>query len=339
MRNKYAAVRFVFQLLTLLVGVVVLSGYALINTKMAEGAEKKYEGLKIRWATQPSQTQAAIAEELGYFKEEFEADGVTVELRTFASGPPIIEAFAAGELDFGQVGNQPAIQAVANGIGIGIIGAYMSSDGSHLGLVARNDSGIKSLSDIRGKKIGYTVGSESHQILLKFIRSVNLTEDDAQLINLQIGDINTSLVSGAIDGGVAWEPYLTGILNNGTTHLVTNAVGFNSSSSVIIGKKAFLEQYPELTTRLLKVLDRSVKWSDKNRTESIQRLSKRTGVAESAYEASFKSLNFELYLDKNRVDALADTEKFLFDRGTIRKDFDLREFIDTSYLEKAGIVR
>ena len=187
--------------------------------------------------------------------------------------------------------------------------------------------------------MGYTVGSESHQILLQFLHSVNLTEDDAQLINLQIGDINASLVSGGIDAAVLWEPYLAGVLNNGVTYLVTNAIGFKNSSSVLIGKKAFLEKYPEVTARLLKVLDRSVKWSDKNRSEAIQKLSKRTGVAEASYEASFKSLNFELYLDKNRVDALLGTGEFLFNRGTIRKDINLLEFIDTSYLEKAGIVR
>ncbi|MDR3230478.1 MAG: aliphatic sulfonate ABC transporter substrate-binding protein [Synergistaceae bacterium] len=339
MRNKCAALRFVFRLLTLAVGVSVLGGYALINTTMAEGAEKKYEGLKIRWATQPSQTQAAIAEELGYFKEEFEADGVAVELRIFASGPPIIEAFAAGELDFGQVGNQPAIQAIANGIKIDIIAAYMTSDGSSSGLVARNDSGIKTLSDIRGRKVAYTVGTVAHQLLLKLLQSENLTENDLQLISLRLGDIPAALESGSIDAAVTWEPYLTSILEKGNSHLVVNGTGFPNSSSIIIGKKTFLEQYPELVVRLLKVLDRSEKWSRQHIDESVRLLSKRTGVAESAYRASFRAIDFSLYLDEQRVNALADTAEFLFEQGTIRERLNLKDFIDTSSLEKAGITK
>jgi sulfonate transport system substrate-binding protein len=329
MKNFWLRFAYGFSLLTL--------AALFVGTADAAEGGKKYGGLKVRWATQPSQTQAAIAEELGYFKEEFEADGVTIELRVFASGPPIIEAFAAGELDFGQVGNQPAIQAIANGIKINIIGAYMSSDGSHIGLLARKDAGITSLTDLRGRKVGYTVGSEAHQLLLQFLASANLTEDDVRLINLQVGDINTSLESGAIDAAVTWEPYLTGILNNGTTRLVQSGVGFKNSSSIIIGKTDFLEKYPEITARILKVLDRSVKWSDAHKEEAIKLLSKRTGVAESAYAASFRSLNFELYLDRQRIDALLFTEKFLLGRKTIRKEINLRDYINTKFLEAAGV--
>ncbi|MDR1977788.1 MAG: aliphatic sulfonate ABC transporter substrate-binding protein [Synergistaceae bacterium] len=338
MRKK--SIQVIFQFLVVVVIVIVgICVWGGARADAAEKAEKKYDGLTIRWATQPSQTQAAIAEELGYFKEEFEADGVTVELRVFASGPPIIEAFAAGELDFGQVGNQPAIQAIANGIDIRIIAAYMTSDGSSSALVASDKSGINSLSDVRGKKVAYTVGTVAHQLLLKFLDSEKLTEDDLQLINLRLGDIPAALESDSIDAAVIWEPYLTGILEKGGARLVRDGTGFPNSSSIIIGRKSFLEEHPELTVRLLKVLDRSEKWSREHVEESVKLLSKRTGVAESAYRSSFKAIDFSLYLDEKRIDALADTEAFLFGQGTIRKDFDLREFIDASFLEKAGVVR
>ena len=333
MPKKSSVIKVALRLLAMsVIGVFLWSG-------LGNAAEKKYEGLKIRWATQPSQTQAAIAEELGYFKEEFEADGITVELRVFASGPPIIEAFAAGELDFGQVGNQPATQAIANGVEIKIIAAYMTSDGANNALVARKDSGIKSLADVRGKKVAYTVGTVAHQLLLKFLDSEKLTEDDLQLINLRLGDIPAAIESGSADAAVIWEPYLTAILEKGGTLRVADGVGFPSSSSIIIGGKSFLERYPELTVRLLKVLDRSERWSRDHVDESVALLSKRTGVAESAYRASFKSIDFSLYLDEKRIDALADTQKFLLTQGTIRGDFDLKEFIDTTYLEKAGVTK
>jgi sulfonate transport system substrate-binding protein len=106
---------------------------------------------------------------------------------------------------------------------------------------------------------------------------------------------------------------------------------------VIIGTADFLEKYPELVIRLLKVLDKSVQWSDEHRAESVKILSKRNGVAESAYEASFRSQNLELYLDEERINALVGIEEFLYEQGTIRKHFNLRDFIDTSFLEKAGI--
>lgn len=335
MRKHIAKAGKIHVLAAILLLAVIFCGALDSRTYAAEA--KKYDGLKIRWATMPSQTQSVIAEELGYFKEDFESDGIFVELRMFPSGPPAIEAFAAGELDFAQVGNQPTVQAIANGINIKVIGAYQSSDGSDLGLIARNDSGIKTLEDLRGKKLGYTIGTEAHMMALKFLKSVNLNGETVQLVNLQIGDISTSIESGNIDAAVTWEPWLSAILGNGTTHLVRDAVGFNRASSVIIGKTEFLDKYPEIVVRLLKVLDRSVKWSDEHKAESCKILSKRNGVAESAYEAAFRTQNLELFLDDTRINNLADIEEFLFEQGTIRKHFNLRDYIDTSFLEKAGI--
>jgi sulfonate transport system substrate-binding protein len=311
--------------------------YGVLDSRAYAAEAKKYDGLKIRWATQPSQVQAVIAEELGYFKEEFESDGISVELRMFASGPPIVEAIAAGELDFAQVGSQPTIQAIANGINIKVIGAYQSSDGSDTAIIARNDSGIKSLEDLRGKKLGFTIGTDAHMMALQFLESVNLDSETVQLVNIQMGDINTSLESGNVDAAVAGEPRLSSILGNGTTHLVKNAVGFNRASAVIIGKTEFLDKYPEIVVRLLKVLDRSVKWSDEHRAESSKILSKRNGGPESSYEATFRTQNLELFLDDTRINNLVLVEEFLFEQGTIRKHFDLRDYINTSFLEKAGV--
>ena len=309
-------------------------------TGSAQGAGKgKYDGLVIRWATQPSQTQAAIAEELGFFREEFEKDGITVDLRTFASGPPIIEAFAAGALDFGQVGNQPAIQAIANGIDIKILGAYMSSDGSATGLLARNGAEIRKLTDLKGKKIGFTVGSEAHHVLLRFLQVSGLSEDEVRLVNLPIGDIGTSLASGSVDAAITWQPYLAGILEGGYAYLVQTAAGYMNAPSVIIGRREFLDKYPEVAVRLFRVLNRSYLWSKDHEAESIRLLSKRTGVAEKSYKASFDTLSFSLYLDEKQVEFLGETEVFLLKQGTIRQAIGIGKYIDTSFIIEAGVSR
>jgi sulfonate transport system substrate-binding protein len=262
-----------------------------------------------------------------------------VDLRTFASGPPIIEAFAAGALDFGQVGNQPTIQAIANGIDIKILAAYMASDGSGAGLLAKNGANIKKLADLKGKKIGFTVGSEAHHILLRFLQAAKLSEEDVKLVNLPIGDIGTSLASGSVDAAVTWQPYLAGILEGGYAYLVQTAAGYATAPSVIIGKREFLEKYPEITVRLFKVLNRSYLWSKEHEAESIKLLSKRTGVAEKSYKASFDTLSFSLYLDEKQIESLGETEAFLLKQGTIRQAFDIKKYIDTSFIIKAGVSR
>lgn len=302
----------------------------------AAEAKRNYEGLVIHLATQPSQVQISLAEELGYFKEEFGGEGIVFDVRTFPSGPPIIEAIAAGNIEIGQVGHLPAIQASNNGIPIKIIGAYMTGTGNNGGLIARKGSGIVSLADIQGRKIGVQIGSTSHFLLMQFLQTLNLTEDDIQIVNLSFGDINAALEAGSIDGGVSQLPQMASVLENGTAVLIEDASKYPLSPSVIVATTPFLEKYPELIPRILKTLERSVEYCRTNEDDAIRILHERNDVAVSSYKTSFASTNFDLFLDENRIEALKANVAFLKKEGTIT-GVDVDKLIDISFLEAAGL--
>ncbi len=292
--------------------------------------------LVIRLAHQPGHTQPLIAREKGFFEEEFLKDGITVELKQFASGPPIIEAFAAGEVDFGLVGDQPAVQGKANNLPLKIIGSYGSTEKGNA-LVASSDSGIKTLSDIKGKKIGYTAGSVGHQLLLKFLEAEGLTVNDAELLNLSPGDIYTSLESGSIDAGVTWEPYITKSVSSGVADVIQDGTGYKYNVNVIIADAAFLEKNPEISARLLKVLNRAAKWANEHEEESLDILAKASGLDSSAFAATFEKFDRSLFLDQKKIDSIKETADYLRKQGTIRSDVDIDSVIDLSFLKAAGI--
>lgn len=298
--------------------------------------ENAQNNLVIRLAHQPGHAQPLIAQEEGFFEEEFAKDGITVELKQFASGPPIIEAFAAGEVDFGLVGDQPAIQGKANNLPLKIIGSYGSTEKGNA-LIASGNSGIKTLSDIRGKKIGYTAGSVGHQLLLKFLEAEGLTANDVELLNLSPGDIYTSLESGSIDGAVTWEPYITNSVSSGVADIIQDGTGYKYNVNVIIGDAAFLEKYPEISARLLKVLNRAAKWSDEHQEESLNILAKTSGLETSAFAASFEKFDRSLFLDQKKIDSIKETAGYLKKQGTIRSEVDIESVIDLSFLGAAGI--
>ena len=75
-----------------------------------------------------------------------------MEAQVFSYGPPIIEALTSGDLDVGFMGDQPAFSGISNGVDIQIISATSASNKRH-GLIARDDSGIESLADLKGKKV------------------------------------------------------------------------------------------------------------------------------------------------------------------------------------------
>ncbi len=305
---------------------------------VTEQPEEKpdYSGLVIRLAHQPGHAQPLIALELGLFEDEFAEDGITVELKQFASGPPIIEAFAAGEVDFGLVGDQPAIQGKANNLPIKIIGTYGSTEKGNA-LIATKESGIKSLADIKGKKIGYTVGSVGHQLLLKFLEAEELTTEDAELVNLSPGDIYTSLESKAIDAAVTWEPYITNSVSTGVADIIQDGTGYKYNVNVIIGDESFIEKYPEVAARLLKVLNEAKDWANENEEESLQILAKASGLDASVFAASFEKFDRSVFLDQKKIDSIKETAAYLKEQGTIRSEVDVDSIIDLSVLQAAGI--
>ncbi len=298
-------------------------------------ADAGKEKVVIRVAHQPGHAQPIIADKQGFFKEEF-GDDVEVQLSVFASGPPIIEAFTAGQVDFCFVGDQPAIQGIANGLDIKILASYASTEAGNA-LIATPKSGIKTLADIKGKKIGYTVGSVGHQLLLKFLVSQNLTEADAELLNLSPADMYASLQAGTIDGAVTWEPYITNSVSEGIATLIQDGTGYKYNVNVIAGSSKFLGENPDITARLLKVFNKAAVWADEHQDEALKIIGEASSLDPAAFEASFSKFNRSLFLDDKKIDSIKETASYLYEQGLIRKEVDVTNIIDTTYLQKAGI--
>lgn len=316
--------------------ITMLLGGGIVSCGEKEKTVDEDKNLVIRYAYQPSHSQLIIAEELGFFKEEFEKDNITLESKQFAAGPPIIEAFAAGELDFGMVGDQPAIQGRANNIDLKAIASYSSSEKGNA-LLATKKSEIKELKDLKGKKIGFTVGSVGHQLLLIYLETAGLNKEDVEMVNLSPSDIFTSLKSNNIDAAITWEPYISMAAESEDIIVVTDSTGYKYSVNLIVGNSEFLKKYPDVTARLLKVLDKSAKWSEEHNEESLDLIQKRSGITKEAMRGSFDKYDKDISLNEKRINSVEDTAKYLKENNIIRSEVKIEDLVDTSYLEAAGI--
>lgn len=108
---------------------------------------------------------------------------------------------------------------------------------------------------------------------------------------------------------------------------------------VIITTNSFLKAHPDVTARLLKVLEKTSKWEDGNKDETLDIVSKDTGINKNILEPGFNKVSRELNLSKDDIASVDATTKFLKDNGVIRKEVNVNDLIDTSYLKKAGIIK
>ncbi|MFJ4620673.1 ABC transporter substrate-binding protein [Streptomyces sp. NPDC088812] len=133
----------------------------------------------------------------------------TVKYATFQGGPAVLEAFRAGEADAGFVSDAPVVFAQAHDQDVKITGVVQNSpDATHLW--TSPDSGVKDLTDLKGKKIAYTEGTTFQAAVLNALKKAGLSTGDVTLVNLSDpSQIPAALASGKVDVGTLTEPLVT----------------------------------------------------------------------------------------------------------------------------------
>lgn len=301
-------------------------------------AEPKYNApAKIRIGWQPGISPLfEVAAAQGWFEEEFKKDGIKFEYVTFLSGPPLIEAFAGNRLDLGHVGDQPLIQARANDIDLKAI-AVQIRGGKVLGLVVPNGSPIKSVKDLKDKKVAVKVGSAAHHLLYLYLESAGLDIKDVKLVNLSPPEIKTALSTKDIDAAILWEPWISTAEYEKVGKVILDSRGLKNNISVVITSGDFIKRYSEVTKRILKVYLHAAKWIKQNPKKAAEVIAKNSGIKIPIIEKVLTRYEYDLRFDDEAVRSLTSTTKFLRESDLIRKDVNPQDFIETKFLKELGI--
>lgn len=148
----------------------------------------------------------ATANEKGYFAEE----GITINLTQFEDGPSEIAAMKQGSMDVAFIG-PGAHKLCSKGEAQVFLMQHMGDGDCVLGL-----NGIKTLEELKGKKVGYAAGTSSETILTTALASVGLTMDDIEAVSMDATALTTAALSAQVDAVAAWSPMSLTILDKGT---------------------------------------------------------------------------------------------------------------------------
>lgn len=154
---------------------------------------------------------------VSYIKEIAPKCGIKVEERVFAKGPDVMQAILAGELDVGATASEAAISGRANGAPIYIVAGFAKGGAR---LLARSDNGIKSVKDLKGKKVGVTRGGIHEVLLAAELAQAGLTMSDqpgkdVQIIYLAFPDLNQALLGKNVDAIMQSEPQSSQAISKG----------------------------------------------------------------------------------------------------------------------------
>lgn len=266
----------------------------------------------------------------------WQKQGLTPKVSTFASGRLVLDALVGGGVVIGTAAETPVVFAALNGLPVRIIGTLNRHE--PFDLVAIKD--IKTTKDIKGRRIGYSQGTNAHLYLSKLLRQDGLAWSDITAVSLNPGDFVSSLAGGAIDGFIWTEPHLSQALGQGADKFhVIRSEGLYSTYSSIITLQSTIDSKPDLLVKALKALieaDDTIKRDpDAAATLTAERIKLDPGIAKSFW----KRTNFKLALDKPAlVSAMEDQAKWAVDNRLVRPDAKLPDFnnvVVTSLYERA----
>ncbi|MEQ8730449.1 MAG: taurine ABC transporter substrate-binding protein [Marinovum algicola] len=143
-----------------------------------------------------------------------EATGWNIEWRTFASGTDVIAAMASGDVKISELGSSPLAIAASQGVELQM---FMMSYaiGESESLIVRDDAGIASVEDLKGKRIAVPVGSTAHFSLVGALDHAGIAESDLTIMNMPPDQIAAAWEQGAIDAAFIWQPVQSQIMESG----------------------------------------------------------------------------------------------------------------------------
>ena len=153
--------------------------------------------IRVDWATY--NPVSILLKERGWLEKEFAKDNISIRWVQSAGSNKALEFLNAGSIDFGSTAGSAALLAKINGNPIKSI--YVYSKPEWTALVTRKESDIKTVADLKGKRVAVTRGTDPHIFLVRALLGVGLGEKDIQPVLLQHPDGKTALSRGDVD---AW---------------------------------------------------------------------------------------------------------------------------------------
>ncbi|MET2828921.1 ABC transporter substrate-binding protein [Mesorhizobium shangrilense] len=191
-------------------------GFAAIGLALGMALPAEAGTLKLAHSTWVGYGPFYIARDKGFFKDE----GVDVDLTVMEDTPAKMGALQAGQVDLvaSTVDEFPIY--MPPGKTLRYIMAVDNSKGGD-GIVARKD--IKSITDLKGKKVAFETGSVSQFFFNAILKQAGMSENDVEVVNMTATDAGVAFVAGQVDAAVTWEPALSQGANSANGHLLLSS--------------------------------------------------------------------------------------------------------------------
>ncbi len=200
-----------------------------------------FEPNRFRIGYQKAASTLVLLKANGALEKRLAPQGISVTWTEFPAGPQLLEGLNVGAIDFGYVGEAPPIFAQAAGADF-VYTAYEIPTPHAEGVVVAAGSPIKTVADLKGKRVALNRGSDVHWFIVALLRKNGLDLTDVQPVYLPPADARAALERGAIDAWAIWDPFLAAVEAQGNTRLLADAQGVVSHHQFFLSQREFAQK-------------------------------------------------------------------------------------------------
>ncbi|MGN7300651.1 aliphatic sulfonate ABC transporter substrate-binding protein [Ferdinandcohnia sp. SAFN-114] len=310
----------IFIAVLLLIGI---AGCSNSTSKASQGSEKPK---KITLDYAFYSPTSLVLKEFGWAEEAFKEEGIKVEFVLSQGSNKALEFLNSGSADFSSSAGAAALMAKAKGAPIESV--YIYSKPEWTALVANKDSKIQSISDLKGKKVAATIGTDPYIFLLRALNEEGLSPSDVEIVNLQHGDGAAALSSGQVDAWSGLDPHMARVELETDANLFYRNADFNTYGTLNV-RSEFAEKYPKYVEKVIEVYEKARKWVLENPEETAEILAKSANID---IEVANKQLNERNDFSNPvpgeiQIEALTEAGKVLQAQEIIGKDVKLDQLV------------
>ena len=235
---------------------IIVGAVAAVAFAVGANAAEPPKRISLDWAYY--NPVSLVLKDKGWIEEEFKKDGIEIRWVQSHGSNKALEFLNAGAIEFGSSAGSAALLAKINGNPIQSI--YVYSKPEWTALVTKAGSGIKTVADLKGKRVAVTRGTDPYIFLLRALAGAGLSEKDIRPVLVQHADGRTALERGDVDAWAGLDPMMA------ETELEKSSVLFHRNADantygVLNVREAFAKEHPELVIRVLRQYERARKWS------------------------------------------------------------------------------
>lgn len=294
-------------------------------------------------ATLPLGTQAAAPKEVrldyayyaptslvlkdqGILEKRLAAEGIAVKWVFSQGSNRSLEYLNGGSIDFASTAGLAAVLSRANGSPVKTV--YIASRPEWTALAVPKDSPIKSLADLKGKKIAATKGTDPYLFLLRSLHTAGLGKGDVEIVHLQHPDGRGALERGDVDAWSGLDPHLAASQLQAGSRLLYRNVEFNSYGVLSVSDK-FLKEQPQLIGKVIAAYEEARQWTLAHPQQTAELLAREAKLPLEVAKLQLSRTDFSnSQPGAEHVAALKAAAPILLDEQLVRPGTDVAAVVD-----------